>query len=102
MMPNASECLVGGVAIVLASWIAVGAILHWPALLGLRRVAEIRSRFGERAAVAILLAVAAMLFGLGVMILVGARPAYARAAVSTKAAPTITSRPPLGLARRHR
>ncbi|TVP93945.1 MAG: hypothetical protein EA381_20830 [Planctomycetaceae bacterium] len=78
-MPNASEWLVGGLAIALASWIGIGAVAQAPSLGRLRRVNDIRSRFGERAATAILLAVAAILLGAGLMILLGARPSYATA-----------------------
>ena len=77
MMPNASEWLVGGLAIALASWIGIGAVVQSPSLGRLQRVSDIRSRFGDRVATAILLVVAAVLLGAGLMILLGVRPAYA-------------------------
>lgn len=76
-MNDASEWLVGGVAIVLSLWIGFGTLRQSPSLYRLRRVAEMRARFGNRGAATILLGVAALLLGTGVMILGGIRPGYA-------------------------
>jgi hypothetical protein len=76
-MNDASEWLVGGVAIALALWIGISTVLQSPGFYRLRRVAEIRDRFGNRNAAVILLGVAALLLGTGMMILGGIRPGYA-------------------------
>jgi len=76
-MNDASEWLVGGVAIALALWIGISTLRQSPSFYRLRRVTELRDRFGNRGAVMILLGVAALLLGTGLMILGGFRPGYA-------------------------
>lgn len=76
-MNDASEWLVGGVAIALGLWIGISTVRQSPGFYRLRRVAEIRTRFGNRNATVILLGIAVMLLGTGMMILGGVRPGYA-------------------------
>lgn len=77
VMNGASEWLVGGLAIALAVWIGSSTLLQSPGFYRLRRVAEIRTRYGNRNASMILLGISAMLLGTGIMILGGIRPGYA-------------------------
>lgn len=76
-MHNHSEWLVGGLAIAIGGLIGWQAVIHSPPLYRLRTVAAVRRRFGRRAACGLLLAIAALLFAAGVMILGGVRPRYA-------------------------
>jgi hypothetical protein len=71
------ESFVGSLAIAMASLVVWNALSFSSSLYRLTSVAAVRSRFGNRAACGLLLAVAALLFGSGIMILSGARPAYA-------------------------
>ena len=76
-MNVASEWMVGGVAIALALWIGISTLRQSPGFYRLRRVNELRTQFGSRAAATILLAIAALLLGTGLMIMGGFRPGYA-------------------------
>lgn len=76
-MNDASEWLVGGVAIALALWIGISTLRQSPGFYRLGRVNELRTRFGNRNAAMILLGVSALLLGTGVMIMGGFRPGYA-------------------------
>ncbi len=71
------EWLVGGLAIVMASLISWNALSFSPLFYQLATVSAVQSRFGRKAACALLLGVSLVLLGAGIMILSGTRPAYA-------------------------
>ncbi len=72
-----AEWLVGGLAIVMASFMSWNALAFSPFFYELRTVSAVQNRYGRRAACGLLLGVSLVLLGAGVMILSGIRPAYA-------------------------
>jgi hypothetical protein len=71
------ESFVGGLAVVMASLVGWNALSFSPMIYRLNSVSAVRNRFGNKAACGLLLAIAALLLGSGIMILSGARPDYA-------------------------
>lgn len=77
MVQMQPEWLVGGLAIVMASLLSWNAICFSPLFYQLATISAVQNRFGRKAACGLLLAVSVVLLGAGIMILSGARPAYA-------------------------
>ena len=81
-MHSEAEWLVGSLAIAMATLVSWNALAFSPLFYQLQTVSAVENRFGRKAACGLLLSVAVLLLGAGVMILSGTRPTYAVAGPS--------------------